>query len=90
MTVSIVLVQYMPEAFAAIRTYQGYRYTIVTIANGAKSHTAEAELWWQKASEGTTAKWHYFRRHVAATGTEAAKRVESEFREWVDGQREAL
>jgi hypothetical protein len=28
----------MPEASAAIRTYQRYRYTIVTIANGAKPH----------------------------------------------------
>lgn len=34
---------------AALRVYQGYRYTIVSIANGAQPHTEEAELWWQVA-----------------------------------------
>jgi hypothetical protein len=29
---------------AALRTYRGYRYTVVTIANGAVPKTIEAEL----------------------------------------------
>src|SRR4029453_19265662 len=48
---------------AEIRFYQGYRYTVVTIVNGAQPHTEEAELWWQCLNE-TDAKWRYFRRHV--------------------------
>jgi hypothetical protein len=59
---------------AALRCYQGYRYTVVTIGNGAQPHTEEAELWWQRLSD-TDGKWRYFRRHVAATGAEAARQV---------------
>ena len=33
---------------AVIRLHRGYRYTLVTIINGAKSHGEEAELWWQR------------------------------------------
>jgi hypothetical protein len=68
--------------------YQNYRYTIITIVNGAQPHTEEAELWWQRLSD-PDAKWRYFRRHVAATATEAARRVETDFLEWVKGQEEA-
>ena len=74
---------------AAIRLHPGYRYTIVTIINGAKSHGEEAELWWQRETEPSVGRWAYFRRHVATTGAEGAKRVESDFKEWVEGQREA-
>jgi len=74
----------MPDASAATHTYQGYRYTIVT-----QPGTAEAEqLWWDRPG-GQDARWRYFRRHVAPTGAEAARRVEADFREWVEGQMEA-
>ena len=79
----------MSQASAAIRTYQDYRYTIITIINGAKPHTEEAKLWWQAETEPSFGRWTYFRRHVATTGAEAAKRVESDFKEWVEGQSEA-
>ena len=45
---------------AAIRTYQGYRYTVVTIANSAVPETIEAELWYLDGE-----KWRYFRRCTA-------------------------
>jgi hypothetical protein len=73
---------------AALRVYEGYRYTIVTIINGAQPHTEEAELWWQRLSD-SDGKWHYFRRHVAASGAEAARGVEVDFKEWIEGQEEA-
>jgi hypothetical protein len=89
LAVSVAMPETGPNWSAAIRVYQGYRYTVAIIANGAEPHTAEAELWWQRASEPTTTNWTYFRRQVAATGAEAARKVENEFREWVDGQIEA-
>jgi hypothetical protein len=73
---------------ATFRFHLGYRYTVVTIANGAQPGTAEAELWWDRPGEQDP-RWRYFRRHVAATGAEAARRVEADFREWVEGQMEA-
>jgi hypothetical protein len=79
----------MPDLSAAIRFYEGYRYTIAIITNTEKRQTAEAELWWQRKSETTTSRWYYFRRQLAASGAEAAKRVEADFLEWVEGQREA-
>jgi hypothetical protein len=79
----------MSEVSAALRVYHGYRYTITIITNTPKRQTAEAELWWQKASEPTTAKWSYFRREVAANGAEAARKLEAHFFEWIEGQREA-
>jgi hypothetical protein len=79
----------MPDVFAATRAHQGYHYTVVTIANGARPHTAEAELWYQQETGKPVGRWTYFRRHVATTGVEAARRVEADFREWVEGQREA-
>ena len=72
----------MPDLGAAFRSYGAYRYTIVTIANGAQPHTAEAELWWHRPSE-EGGKWRYFRR------AEAARRVEADFKEWIEGQLEA-
>jgi hypothetical protein len=41
----------MPDLGAAVRFYRAYRYTIVTIVNGAQPHTVEAELWWDRPSE---------------------------------------
>jgi hypothetical protein len=73
---------------AALRVYQSYRYTIVTIVNGAQPHTAEAKLWWQRVNDAQR-KWQYARRHVAATGVEAARKVEADFKEWVAGRHEA-
>lgn len=72
---------------AAIRFYRGYRYTVVTIINGVQPRTEEAELWWQRMNDAD-GKWQYFRRHVAATGAEAARRVEGDFLQWVEGQEE--
>jgi len=77
----------MPSASVAIKEYSGYRYTITIIANGALMGTAEAELWWQRQDKG--AKRRYFGRRVAAIGADAARRVEADFRDWVDGQLEA-
>jgi hypothetical protein len=74
---------------AALRVYEGYRYTIVTFLNGAgKPPTAQAELWWQRETDTPLARWTYFRRHVAPTGAEAARQVESDFMQWVEGRRE--
>jgi hypothetical protein len=61
---------------------------VVTIVNGAEPHTEEAELWWHRLSE-TDGKWHYFRCHVAASGAEAARQVEADLKQWVEGQLEA-
>ena len=71
----------------AIRCYQGYRYTVVTIINGAQPQTQKAKLWWQRMN-AADAKWQYFRRYVAATGAEAAKRVEADFLQRVEGREE--
>ena len=79
-----------PTGGAALRVYQGYRYTIVTFINGTgKPPTAQAELWWQRVAAPPLAKWTYFRRQVAATGAEAARNVEAAFTQWVDGRLEA-
>lgn len=69
---------------AAIRTYQSYRYTVVTIANGAVPETIEAELWYLDGE-----KWPYFRRCTADTAVEAVRRVEGDFKEGADGRLEA-
>jgi hypothetical protein len=74
----------LTDLLAAIRLYRGYRYTIATIANGVQPHTVEAELWYELAG-----KWRYFRRYTADTGPDAGRRVEADFTEWVEGQREA-
>jgi hypothetical protein len=61
-----------------------------TVARRDRNHfRAEAELWWQRETEKPVGRWTYFRRHVATTGVEAARRVEADFREWVEGQLEA-
>ena len=77
----------MPDMSAALREYQGYRYTVTIIANSALPATVEAELWWQRQDKG--AKWRYFGRRVGVLGVEAARRVEADFKEWVRGQLEA-
>jgi hypothetical protein len=52
---------------AALRVYNGYRYTIITFINGGgKPPTAQAELWWQRESDTPLARWTYFRRQTAA------------------------
>jgi hypothetical protein len=72
---------------AALRIYQGYRYTIVIIANGAKPHPYEAELWYAAVAEdGTVGRWYYFRRYASAQPADAERRVETDFRQWVDGR----
>jgi hypothetical protein len=42
---------------AALCVYQGYRYTIVTIINGAQPHTPEAELWYASSLGATSGKY---------------------------------
>src|SRR4029453_12400914 len=69
---------------AALRVYQNYRYTVVTIINGAQPHTQ----WWQRVNDPDR-KWHHFRRHVAPTAVEAQRRVRGDFKEWIEGHREA-
>jgi len=55
-----------PPGGAALRLYQGYRYTIVTIANGATPHPIEAEPWYAAINEdGTLGRWTYFRRYAS-------------------------
>lgn len=70
---------------SAIRLYEGYRYTIVTFTNGAgkppRRNSGEADP--------PLARWTYFRRQIAVTGTEAARQVESDFQAWVDKRLEA-
>jgi len=75
----------MPDVSAALREYQGYRYTVTIIANGGPKRTTWAELWWQRLDD-TERRWHYFRRHVAATVTEAVRGLEADFCAWVEGQ----
>jgi hypothetical protein len=75
---------------AALRNYEGYRYTIVTIANGAKPHPIEAELWYAAmAEDGTVGRWYYLRRYASENPGDAEHRVESDFTQWVDGRLEA-
>jgi len=75
---------------AAIRLYRGYRYTIVTIANGAKPHPIEAELWCAAlAEDGTVGRSYYFRRYASAQPGDAERRIEADFTQWVDGRIEA-
>ena len=75
------------QPIAAMRLHEGYRYTIVTIVNGAEPHTVEAGLWFEAAE--SEARWKYFRRCSAKTSEEACRRVEAEFKAWIDGQMEA-
>jgi hypothetical protein len=76
---------------AALREHQGYRFAIATIANGAKPHAVEAELWYlapgeeeEPSSTILLGRWRYFRRCVAESGAEAVQRVEADFK--VGGQ----
>jgi hypothetical protein len=78
-----------PGPGAALREYRGYRYTIVTIANGAQPHTSEAELWYAALDGETVGRWYYFRRYVSAQAGQAARRVEADFTQWLDGRLEA-
>ena len=75
---------------AALRSYEGYRYTVVTFANGAPPHPIEAELWYAALDDsGKVGRWYYFRRCVSAQPGDAERRVEADFMHWVDGRLEA-
>ena len=66
---------------AALRDHQGYR---------AKPRLIEAELWYAPLdASGKVGRWIYCRRHASAQPGDADRRVEAEFREWVEGQLEA-
>ena len=79
-----------PQPGAAMREYRGYRYTIVTIANGAKPAPTAAELWYAALDEsGKIGRWYYFRRYASAHPDDAERRVEADFTEWVDERPEA-
>jgi hypothetical protein len=73
---------------AAFHEFNGYRYTITVMATGSKPHPVEAELWWSRADR-EHGRWFYFRRAAAEGAESAVQRVERDFKEWVDGQREA-
>jgi hypothetical protein len=80
----------MPEVLTDIRLYRTYRYTVVTIANGAKPHTTEAELWYAALDESEkVGRWYYFRRYVSSQPGDAERRVEADFTQWIDGRLEA-
>jgi len=69
---------------AALFTHEGYRYTVVTIANGVNG--LEAELWYLPPGADTkTPAWQYFARRSAGIPAEAPDRVERDFRAWVEG-----
>ena len=74
---------------AALLTHEGYRYTVVTIANGI--HGTGAELWYVPPGDDTkTAAWKYFGRRTAGIPAEARDQVERDFKTWVEGQIEGL
>ena len=73
---------------AALFTHEGYRYTVVTIANGVQG--VEGELWYVPAGDDTkTPAWRYFGRRTAGISAEARDQVERDFKAWVEGQVEA-
>ena len=75
---------------AALRVYQGYRYTVITMATGAKPHSTEAELWYAPMEAGgKVGRWTYFRRYASAQPGDAERRVEADFMQWIDGRLEA-
>ncbi len=71
---------------AMLFIHEGYRYTVVTIANGLNG--VEAELWYVPAGHDTkTPAWKYFGRGTSRTPAEARDQVERDFKAW--GQLEA-
>ena len=57
----------LPPGGAALRDYQGFRYTVVTMATGGKPNPVEAELWYALLdASGKVGRWTYFRRYVSA------------------------
>ena len=74
---------------AAMFTHEGYRYTVVTIANGLNG--VEAELWYlAPGSDTKTPAWKDFARRTAGIPAEARDQVERDFKAWVEGQIEGL
>ncbi len=77
-------------AAAALLMYEGYRYTIVTVANGAVPKQAEAELWYYPPGVKTSAdRWKFFGRRTAADAATAQESVVGAFKAWVEGRQEA-
>jgi hypothetical protein len=78
---------------AALREHAGYVYSIATIVNTVERGTVEAELWYvlpgERQVDAGLRRRRYFRRSVDKTGAEASRRVEREFKEWVEGRQEA-
>jgi len=72
-------------AAVALRTFQAYLYTVVTVATDAQPHAVEAELWWNRPADVDGGRWHYFRRYVDKTAEDAVRRVERDFRVWAEG-----
>ncbi len=69
-------------------THEGYRSTVVTIANGVNG--VEAELWYVPPGDDTkTPAWKYFGRRAAGIPAEARDQVEWDFKACVEGQLEA-
>jgi hypothetical protein len=77
-----------PSSSAALLTHQGYRYAVVTIANGLNG--VEAELWYLPPGDDTTTPaWKYFDRRTGIQD-QAREQVERDFKAWVEGQLEGL
>ncbi len=75
---------------AAMFTHEGYRYTVVMIANGALPKTTEAELWYYPpGAQANGSTWKYFGRRSAGGPAEARDQVERDFKASVDAQAEA-
>lgn len=73
---------------ATLFIHEGYRYTVVTIANGLNG--VEAELWHvPPGHDSKTPAWKYFGRRTAGTAAEARNQVARDLRAYVDGQLEA-
>jgi hypothetical protein len=61
----------------------------VNIANGMQQCTVDSELWYAKDEAAKAGHWFYFRRYSSAQPGEAERRVEADFKQWVEGQLEA-
>ena len=76
---------------AAMFTHEGYRYTVVMIANGLVPKTTEAELWYYPpGAQASGSTWKYFGRRSAGGPAEARDQVEAAFKAWIEGQLEGL
>ena len=74
---------------SALFTHQGYRYTVVMIANGVNGVETELRCLPPRDDTKTPAS-KYFGRRAARTPAEARDHVERDFKAWVEGKPEGL